>query len=38
MVKLQLIKHQMQSLQLTEEDSDNFYLQQITQNREQHKE
>ena len=30
MVKLQLLQHQMQSLQVSEEDSENFYLQQIT--------
>lgn len=30
MVKLQLLKHQIQSLQVSEEDSENLYLQQIS--------
>jgi len=34
MVKLQLLQHQMQSLQLSLEDSDHFYLQQISESLE----
>ena len=33
MVKLQLLRHQIDSLQLSQEDSDNFYLQQISETR-----
>ena len=36
MVKLQLLKHQLDSLKMSQEDSDQFYLTQISEARESH--